>query len=163
MELKVKVNRFGQIYRPSSRLTIAKPLCYRQSTHNYRDRTMSIDFAFSADDLLFREQVRAFLAAKLPPDVRQATRRNGATFVSRDVALKWQGILNDQGWLAYNWPAAFGGTGWSPIQRFIFERECALADAPRLIPMGLRYVGAGDFHLWQRVAAADFPAAYPQR
>jgi acyl-CoA dehydrogenase len=102
---------------------------------------MSLDFAFSADDLLFREQVRTFLAAKLPPGVRQATRRNGATFVTREVALQWQGILNDQGWLAYNWPEAFGGTGWSPMQRFIFERECALADAPRLIPMGLRYVG----------------------
>lgn len=102
---------------------------------------MSLDFAFSADDLHFRDQVRAFLAAELTPDVRQANRRNGATFVTREVALKWHGILNDKGWLAYNWPPAFGGTGWSPVQRFIFERECALADAPRLIPMGLRYVG----------------------
>lgn len=114
---------------------------------------MPLDFAFSADDLLFRDQVRAFLAARLPADVRQATRRNGATFVTAEVAQKWQGLLNDQGWLGYHWPPEFGGTGWTPVQRFIFERECALADAPRLIPMGLRYVGPVIFTFgsaWQR-------------
>jgi acyl-CoA dehydrogenase len=102
---------------------------------------MSLDFAFSSEELAFRAEVRAFLAAHLPETIREATRRNAATFVGKDVALAWQSILHAKGWLAYNWPRAWGGTGWSPLQRFIFERECALADAPHLIPMGLRYVG----------------------
>lgn len=102
---------------------------------------MSLDFAFSTAELAFRAEVRAFLADQLPESIRAATRRSAATFVGKDVALAWQAILHAKGWLAYNWPQAWGGTGWSPLQRFIFERECALADAPQLIPMGLRYVG----------------------
>ena len=102
---------------------------------------MSLDFAYNADDLAFRATVRAFLDEHLPESIRSATRRNTATFVSKEVAQQWHAILHAKGWLAYHWPPEWGGTGWTPIQRFIFERECALADAPRLIPMGLRYVG----------------------
>ncbi|MES2261221.1 MAG: acyl-CoA dehydrogenase family protein [Pseudomonadota bacterium] len=102
---------------------------------------MSLDFAYSAEDRDFRAMVRAFLAQELPESIRSANRRNSATFVGKEVARQWQAILHAKGWLAYNWPVAWGGTGWTPVQRFIFERECALADAPRLIPMGLRYVG----------------------
>lgn len=102
---------------------------------------MSLDFAYNADDLAFRAMVRAFLDENLPESIRSATRRNAATFVTKDIAQQWQAILHSRGWLAYHWPPEWGGTGWSPVQRFIFERECALADAPRLIPMGLRYVG----------------------
>src|SRR5690606_8272337 len=34
-----------------------------------------------------------------------------------------------------------GGPGWTPAQRFIFDAECARADAPVLSPLGLRMVG----------------------
>ncbi|CAG4884795.1 Acyl-CoA dehydrogenase [Georgfuchsia toluolica] len=102
---------------------------------------MSLDFAFGVEERAFREQVRQFLDTKLPEHLRIATRLNSATFVSKEIAQEWHSILHRQGWLGYLWPVEYGGTGWSPIQRFIFERECALADAPALIPMGLRYVG----------------------
>jgi len=102
---------------------------------------MSLDFAFSPEDRAFREQVRQFLDAHLPERLRVANRLNSATYVSKEFAEEWQGILNRQGWLGYVWPVEYGGTGWSPTQRFIFDRECALADAPVIIPMGLRYVG----------------------
>ncbi|MNQ90879.1 Acryloyl-CoA reductase (NADH) [compost metagenome] len=39
------------------------------------------------------------------------------------------------------WPQEWGGTGWSAVQRFIFESECALAGAPLVHPMGVRLVG----------------------
>jgi len=50
--------------------------------------------------------------------------------VLREIGREWQAILHARGWLAYQWPREYGGTGWSPLQRYIFEKECALADAP---------------------------------
>ena len=49
----------------------------------------------------------------------------------------WHATLNAQGWLASHWPQEWGGTGWTPVERFIFENECALAGAPRIVPFGL--------------------------
>ena len=46
-------------------------------------------------------------------------------------------ILNEQGWLAPNWPREYGGAEWNAVQRHIFEEECALASAPRIVPFGL--------------------------
>lgn len=102
---------------------------------------MSFDFAFEPEDRAFREEVRHFLDTHLPQHLRIANRLTSATFVSKEIAQEWQGILHKQGWLGYLWPVEYGGTGWSPVQRLIFERECALADAPAPMPMGLRYVG----------------------
>ena len=48
--------------------------------------------------------------------------------------------LNRQGWLSYQWPEDVGGTGWTPTQRYIFEKECALAGAPNLTVLGLKLV-----------------------
>ncbi len=95
----------------------------------------------SGRELDFRNEVRAFLAQNLNPEIRLAVRRQTGTYAEKDTVVAWQNILNDKGWLAIHWPVEFGGTGWSPIQRFIFEYECAVAGAPEQVPMGLRYVG----------------------
>ena len=42
----------------------------------------------------------------------------------------WTRILHRQGWSAPHWPLEYGGTGWSPLRRHVFEEECALAGAP---------------------------------
>lgn len=88
----------------------------------------------------FRIEVRDWLAANLTDDLREASRLSTSVFTERDVALKWQAILNTKGWVAPSWPAEYGGTGWSEAQRHVFACECAFAGAPGLIPMGLRMV-----------------------
>lgn len=97
---------------------------------------MNLDF--SAAELAFRDEVRAFLDAELTPLLRQGQRATPTVFVEPDIGRQWQAILHAKGWLAYNWPVEHGGTGWSPVQRYIFERECALADAPNLPVLGLK-------------------------
>jgi alkylation response protein AidB-like acyl-CoA dehydrogenase len=62
-------------------------------------------------------------------------------FVEPDIAMEWQQILHEKGWLVYHWPVEHGGTGWTPTQKYIFEKECALADAPSLPVLGLRLLG----------------------
>ncbi len=53
----------------------------------------------------------------------------------------WHNTLNANGWLANHWPVELGGSGWSAIERHIFEEECALAYAPRIVPFGLSMLG----------------------
>jgi alkylation response protein AidB-like acyl-CoA dehydrogenase len=100
-----------------------------------------MDMDFSPEDLAFREEVRDFLAENLPDRLRDGARRTPGVFVEPDIGMEWHRILNDKGWVAYHWPEEDGGTGWTPTQRFIFEKECALAGAPGISILGLRLVG----------------------
>ena len=84
---------------------------------------------FETPDLrAFRVQVRAFLRAHLDDDLVQKTR--GGLHMERQDMARWQAVLHRQGWGAPHWPKGCGGTGWSELQRYIFEEECAFADAP---------------------------------
>ncbi len=100
-----------------------------------------MDMDFSAEDLAFRDEVRTFLAENLPEHLRDGARRTPGVFVEPDIGMEWHRILNKQGWVAYHWPKEDGGTGWTPTQKFIFEKECALAGAPSISILGLRLVG----------------------
>jgi acyl-CoA dehydrogenase len=96
-----------------------------------------MDLAFGAEELAFEQEVRVFLRDHLPPHIVEATRRATTVFVDRDIALEWQRILAAKGWAVPSWPEEWGGTGWTPAQRYIFSRECYRAGAPMLIPLGL--------------------------
>ncbi|MDY0067159.1 MAG: acyl-CoA dehydrogenase family protein [Steroidobacteraceae bacterium] len=89
----------------------------------------------------FRDEVRRFLEANLSPHLRNGARATPTVFAEPEIGREWQDILYRRGWLAYNWPQEYGGTGWSPLERYIFEKECALADAPALAGMGLKLLG----------------------
>jgi hypothetical protein len=117
-----------------------------------------MDMEFTAGQQAFREEIRAFLTAHLPERLREGARCTPTVFAEPDIGREWQRILYDQGWLAYNWPAEFGGTGWSPVQRYLFEKECALADAPGLPVLGLKLLGPVDLHVRHSGAAQPVPA-----
>ncbi|HWU74939.1 MAG TPA: acyl-CoA dehydrogenase family protein [Rhodanobacter sp.] len=98
-----------------------------------------MDLDFSADEQAFRDEVRRFLASELPADIRDRVRRSDDSQVKADIP-RWQGILHARGWGAPAWPVAFGGTGWNATRQYIFETECALADAPIQLPFGIKMV-----------------------
>jgi alkylation response protein AidB-like acyl-CoA dehydrogenase len=100
-----------------------------------------MDMEFTAGQQAFREEVRRFLDAHLPERLRVGARATPTVFAEPDIGREWQRILYDKGWLAYHWPSEYGGTGWSPVQRYLFEKECALADAPGLPVLGLKLLG----------------------
>jgi alkylation response protein AidB-like acyl-CoA dehydrogenase len=97
--------------------------------------------SLSAPDEAFRDEVRAFLAEALTPQMREAGRRVTSVFNDPSHSLPWQAKLHAKGWVAPSWPVEYGGTGWTEMQRYIFASECARAGAPSLSPMGLRMVG----------------------
>jgi alkylation response protein AidB-like acyl-CoA dehydrogenase len=92
----------------------------------------------SADEMAFRDQVRKFFAEKYPADIRFKT-DNGIE-LERDDYIRWQKILYAQGWAAINWPVEYGGTGWSAVQKYIFANEIAEANAPDMVPFGVKMV-----------------------
>ena len=96
-----------------------------------------MDLTWSVADLRFRDEVRAFLADRLTPDLQRAGRAMTSEYADPEDALAWQRILFAKGWAAPAWPVAYGGCGWSPSQRYMWEQELAAAGAPPLSPMGL--------------------------
>jgi alkylation response protein AidB-like acyl-CoA dehydrogenase len=93
-----------------------------------------MDLAFTSEEQAFRIEVRAWVRAHLPPDI--AHKVHHALRLTREDQQGWARILGKKGWLAYGWPREFGGPGWSAIHKHIFEEECALAGAPRIVPFG---------------------------
>ena len=100
-----------------------------------------MDISFNAGDLAFRDDVRAFLDAEFTPELREAARRQSGVFAEASLNRAWQKILFSKGWIAPSWPKAYGGTGWSIVQKYIYDSECAAAGTPTLPAMGLQMCG----------------------
>jgi alkylation response protein AidB-like acyl-CoA dehydrogenase len=98
-----------------------------------------MDLRFTPEELEFREEVRAFMAASLPAEISRKVL--GGLHTSRDDTVRWQQILHRRGWGAPSWPVEFGGTGWDPVRQYIFDEEGCAAGAPRQLPFGLKMVG----------------------
>jgi alkylation response protein AidB-like acyl-CoA dehydrogenase len=100
------------------------------------------DMDFVPEHREFRDAVREFLASHLTSRLRAGATATPTVFAEPEIGREWQRILYEKGWLAYNWPREFGGTGWSPVERYIFEKECALANAPGLPVLGLKLLAS---------------------
>jgi len=88
----------------------------------------------------FRAEVRAFVSAELPTDIRQQVASDRMDMTKPDIQ-RWQGILHRRGWGSPGWPVEDGGAGWSVEQHYLFERELALNDAPRGPTFGIHLIG----------------------
>ena len=93
-----------------------------------------MDLAFTPEEQKFREDIRAWVGANLPADL--AHKVHNALNLTRDDMQRWAKILGTKGWLGHAWPKEFGGPGWNAVQKHLFEEECALAGAPRVVPFG---------------------------
>ncbi|MCD0418156.1 acyl-CoA dehydrogenase family protein [Rubrivivax sp. JA1024] len=93
-----------------------------------------MDLDFTEEEQAFRQEVRAWVGEHLPADIRDKVR--AARALTREDNQRWARILGQKGWLAAGWPRAFGGPGWTAVQKHLFEEECALAGAPRILPFG---------------------------
>lgn len=76
----------------------------------------------------FRQEVRQFLREHLPADL--AGKPIGSVRSVRADVARWQRILNAKGWGAPYWAKEHDGTGWTVLQRLVFDEECIAAGAP---------------------------------
>ena len=91
------------------------------------------------EETAFRQEVRDFLAAELPSDLR------AKVLAHEDLAkadfVRWLRILHGKGWVGATWPKEYGGPGWSRVQVHIFDEECWLAGAPEIFAFGPKLLG----------------------
>ncbi len=97
-----------------------------------------MDMEFNAQDLAFRDEVRAFIAENHPD---MGAKKDAGEEMSKEDFLSWHRILHGKGWVAPAWPVEYGGTGWTPTQKYIWSEETARAECIRLMPFGLSMVG----------------------
>jgi acyl-CoA dehydrogenase len=89
-----------------------------------------MDLTIAPEDLKFRDEVRQFLEANVAPALRRNVRLTTAFLTDPDISLAFHKALHKRGWSVFSWPKEYGGPGWSAIQRYIFDTECARYDAP---------------------------------
>ncbi|HET9161318.1 MAG TPA: acyl-CoA dehydrogenase family protein [Caulobacteraceae bacterium] len=97
---------------------------------------MNLDF--SPEDIAFRNEVRAFIEENYPKDVK--VKQGDGEELSKEEHLKWHKILAQKGWVAPSWPKEWGGTGWTPTQKYIWSEEQARADTIPILPFGINMV-----------------------
>ncbi len=93
-----------------------------------------MDLEFTPEELAFRARIRQWVADSLPREI--SAKVHMAQRLTRDDMQRWARILGKQGWLGWGWPKQFGGPGWNAVHKHLFEEECALAGAPRVLPFG---------------------------
>ena len=94
---------------------------------------------FSPEDLAFQQEVRSFIAENYPASLRG--KQDEGDELAKEDFLVWHKVLAKKGWVAPAWPVEYGGTGWTPTQKYIWSEETARADCIRLMPFGLSMVG----------------------
>jgi hypothetical protein len=112
------------------------------------------------DELAFRNEVRDWLAANLPADIRDKV--VNYRHLSKDDYVRWHKILAAKGWSVPHWPVEWGGTGWDITQRYIYDEEFGSPARPgcrrSARPCAPRCCCAS-----ARRAESALPAAHPRR
>ena len=98
-----------------------------------------MELAFSSEEIVFRDEIRAFIAEKLPESARK--NRGRWPHWSKDDVVTWQRILNAKGWAVPHWPEEYGGTNWTAVQRYIFIEELLKAPTPEPLSFNVNMVG----------------------
>jgi alkylation response protein AidB-like acyl-CoA dehydrogenase len=97
-----------------------------------------MDLNYTAEDMEFRRTVREYLDANLPKDLQHKVLNHKR--LSREDLVRWHKMVAKQGWVGAGWPVQYGGTGWSAVQKHIWEEECARAGTPPILPFGVNMV-----------------------
>jgi alkylation response protein AidB-like acyl-CoA dehydrogenase len=84
-----------------------------------------VDFRMGEKSDAFREEVKAFVAEQMTPELEERLYRTG---VSNDEGFTK--ALAERGWLALGWPVEWGGQGRDPLEVMAFSEELQKVDAP---------------------------------
>lgn len=96
-----------------------------------------MDFSYTQQHLQFRNELRAWLAANLPPGWGKEVHEPTDEDERAQFRLAWERKLHDGQWIGLNWPKEYGGRGATQIEQGIFAEEMARARAPE----GLNIIG----------------------
>jgi pimeloyl-CoA dehydrogenase large subunit len=98
-----------------------------------------MDLNLSPEEAAFRDEVRAFIKAELPDEIRE--KLVAGRELGKQNYVDWQRKLNAKGWAVPHWPEQWGGRNWGPMQEYIFLDEMQQAPAPPALPFNVSMVG----------------------
>ncbi|MEO0439622.1 MAG: acyl-CoA dehydrogenase family protein [Pseudomonadota bacterium] len=97
-----------------------------------------MNLEFTAEENAFRDEVREFIKNNYPDNIEG---RGVQDELSPEDMTAWHKILGKKGWSVPAWPTEYGGTGWTPTQRYIWSEENARVNAVMPLPFGVAMVG----------------------
>ena len=90
-----------------------------------------MEFHWSAEQRAFRQRVRDFLAAELPPNWRDISRHGPGSREQTEFSLAFCPKLSSAGLLVPHWPREHGGADATVWEHFIIGEEMWAAGEPR--------------------------------
>ncbi len=96
-----------------------------------------MNLEFTAEENAFRDEVRSFIENNYPQNIERAAVQDD---MSPEDMTAWHKILGKKGWSVPAWPEQYGGTGWTPTQRYIWSEENARVNAVMPLPFGVAMV-----------------------
>ena len=97
-----------------------------------------MELNFSKEDLQFRDELKSWLDNDYPKHVKD--KMDNAEPLTRQDMVDYHKAVSAKGWMGYNWPVEYGGTGWSATQLYLFNKEFGLAGCPPLLAFGVSMV-----------------------
>jgi len=98
-----------------------------------------MNLEFSKDDEQFRQEVIDFISEAWPYSDDDVAK--GKVHFTPEIYLDWHKKLYEKGWAAPAWPKEYGGTDWTPAQRYIFNTEMGKAQTLPTLPFNIAMVG----------------------
>ena len=98
-----------------------------------------MDFQFTAEDELFRKEVREFVLQELPQDWE-----GGGRYPEEDdwdLTLSLRKKMAERGWLTMHWPEEYGGQNATAVRSAIFSEELTYNRTPGRDIFGVRMLG----------------------
>src|SRR2546425_2722984 len=89
-----------------------------------------MDLNLTAEELKFRDELRAWLKANVPKDWDNW--REESLEARFGYLKRWQRKLYEGGWAGISWPKEYGGRRPSPVQQGILWQAMAPAGGPPL-------------------------------
>ena len=99
-----------------------------------------MDLNLTAEEMAFRDELRAWLASNAPKDWNEW--REKPLEESFPYLRAWQRKLHEGRWAAVSWPKEYGGSSATLMQQALFWEEMARVDAPPMAnALGLGLIG----------------------
>ena len=98
-----------------------------------------MEISFTEKDLEFRDEIRSWIENEYPKHIKEKQEKGES--LTKEEVTEFHKALAAKGWMGYNWPTEYGGTGWTSSQIYIFQKEFGLAGCPNILPFGVAMVG----------------------